>query len=133
MPIHDAESLLAAMRGFQVSSVLAAAADLDVFNALAAAPRTGAETAAHLGCDLRAAVILLDALAAVGVLEKTGDRYRTAPALAPFLTDGPPPSVAAMSAWVSCEASSPATSSVSPSRLGANCAYSRPSIRARGR
>lgn len=96
MEIQNSEQLLAMMRGFQVSCVLAAGADLDAFNLLSAAPRSAAETAGQLRCDLRAMTILLDALAGIGVLVKSGERYTVAPAVAPLVVDGPPPSVAAM-------------------------------------
>jgi predicted O-methyltransferase YrrM len=96
MAIQSGEELLALMRGYQIPCVLAAAADLDVFNALAAAPRTARETAAKLGCDARATTILLDALSGVGLLVKTADHYALAPALAPLLVDSSPQSVAAM-------------------------------------
>ena len=96
MKIQDGEQLLALMRGFQVPCVLAAAADLDVFNLLAAAPLSASEVATRLHCDPRATTILLDALAGIGVLVKTADRYGLDPAVAPLVADGSPPSVAAM-------------------------------------
>ena len=45
MEIQNGEQLLALMRGFQVPCVLAAAADLDVFNLLEASPLSSAEAA----------------------------------------------------------------------------------------
>jgi precorrin-6B methylase 2 len=96
MKLESGEELLALMRGFQIPCVLAAAADLDVFNLLAEAPLTSQEAAARLHCDARAARILLDALSAIGILVKTMDRYALAPGLAPLLVDCSPQSVAAM-------------------------------------
>lgn len=96
MEIRTGEQLLTLMRGFQVPCVLAAAADLDVFNTIGKSPLTAHETAARLGCDIRAMTILLDALASIDVLTKTEDRYSLAPGLAPFLIDSSPQSVAAM-------------------------------------
>jgi SAM-dependent methyltransferase len=96
MEIQNGEQLLALIRGFQVPCVLAAAADLDVFNLLEAAPLSAAEAAGRLHCDLRAMTILLDALAGIGVVVKTDDRYALAPAVAPLVVDGSPHSVAAM-------------------------------------
>jgi len=84
------------MRGFQVPCVLAAAADLDVFNLLAAAPLSASEVATRLHCDPRAMAILLDAVTGIGVLVKTADRYGLDPAIAPLVGDDSPPSVAAM-------------------------------------
>jgi len=96
MEIQNSDQLLALMRGFQVPCVLAAGADLDVFNLLSAAPLSASETARQLHCDLRAMTVLLDALTGIGVLVKTDNRYALAPAVAPLVVDGPPPSVAAM-------------------------------------
>lgn len=96
MEIQDHEALLAAMRGFQVPCVLAAAADLDLFNTLQAEPLSADETAIRLACDPRGMTILLDALAGIGFLTKTGSRYTLAPGVAPLVVDGAPPSVAAM-------------------------------------
>lgn len=96
MAIQSSEQLLALMRGFQVPCVLAAAADLDVFNLLGAAPLTACEVATRLSCDPRAVTILLDALAGIGILVKTAGRYALAPDVAPLVVDDSPHSVAAM-------------------------------------
>ncbi len=96
MEIRNGEQLLEWMRGFQVPCVLAAGADLDVFNLLSAAPLSAAEAAERLRCDVRAMTVLLDALTGIGVLVKTEDRYALPVAVAPLVVDGPPPSVAAM-------------------------------------
>lgn len=96
MTIQNSEQLLALMRGFQVPSVLAAAADLDVFNLLRAAPLSACEAATRLHCDPRAMTILLDALAGIGILVKTADEFALAPAVAPLVVDDSPHSVAAM-------------------------------------
>ncbi len=96
MQIQTGEDLLDLMRGFQIPCVLAAAADLDVFNATAESPVTDQELAVKLGCDERAMTILLDALASIGVLVKAEAEYALAPGLAPFLVDSSPQSVTAM-------------------------------------
>ena len=96
MAIEDGEQLLAMMRGFQVSCVLAAGADLDVFNLLAAAPLSAAEVTDRLHCDRRAMTILLDALSSIGLLVKSEGRYAIAPGLAPLVVDDSPHSVASM-------------------------------------
>jgi predicted O-methyltransferase YrrM len=49
-----------------------------------------------LNADLRGLTILLDALAAMGLLEKLEDRYRTIPEAAPFLSEDGPRSVLPM-------------------------------------
>ena len=91
-----AETILDLARSYQEGAVLTAAADLDLFRALARAPRTGAELAHDLGCDLRGLTILLDALAALRLLGKSGDRYSLPPGLGDFLTPDGPHSVLAM-------------------------------------
>lgn len=96
MQIQTSEDLLELMRGFQIPCVLAAAADLDVFNATADSPATGQQLAVRLGCDERAMTILLDALASIGVLVKGETKYALAPGLAPLLVDSSPQSVTAM-------------------------------------
>jgi hypothetical protein len=96
MGIRDGEQILEMMRAYQVPCLLAAAADLDLFEKLAPAPRTAAEVAAAAGCDLRAVTILLDALAAVRVIVKQDEQYSISPELAPFLCAAFPQSVMAM-------------------------------------
>jgi precorrin-6B methylase 2 len=70
-----AEQILALGRSYQGAAVLAAAAELDLFSALSRAPRTAAALARTLRCDLRALTILLDALAALRLLGKSGVNY----------------------------------------------------------
>jgi hypothetical protein len=96
MAIRDGGQILEMMRAYQVPCILAAAADLDLFEKLTSATRTAAEVAAASGCDLRAVTILLDALAAVGVIVKQDERYSISPELAPFLCESSPQSVTAM-------------------------------------
>jgi len=96
MDIRDGEQILKLMVAYQVPCILAAAADLDLFEKLALAPQTAAEVAAAAGCDLRAVTILLDALAAVGIIVKKDERYSIPPALVPFLCEASPQSVIAM-------------------------------------
>lgn len=96
MNIGDGEQLLEMMRGYQVPCLLAAASDLDLFEKMGKEPLTAAEISSAAGCNVRAVTILLDALAAVGVIVKQNDRYSLSPGLAPFLCDGSPQSVTAM-------------------------------------
>jgi len=86
------EQLLALARGFQESRILLTGAELDLFTLLALAPldaeavwrRTGARTG-----TLRATTMLLDALVALGLLEKQEGSYQTAPDAAPLVADAP--------------------------------------------
>lgn len=96
MPIQNGEQLLEVMRTYQVPCILAAAVDLDLLAPITESPRTAEEIASRAGCDLRAVTILLDALAAVGVVEKQASRYRVPSHLAPYLTASSPQSVLAM-------------------------------------
>ncbi|MFZ2053083.1 MAG: methyltransferase [Candidatus Aminicenantales bacterium] len=76
---------------FYESSVLFAASDLGVFGKVAELGEAGAEAvAAACGLDRRGARLLLDACVALGLLLKTGDRYRNSPEAAAFLVPGSP-------------------------------------------
>jgi len=66
--------------------VFLTAAELDLFTLLASGPLSLEEAAAARGAEPRGLAILLDALAAMGLLEKSGGRWRTVPALVPFLS-----------------------------------------------
>jgi hypothetical protein len=96
MNIRNGEQILDMMRAYQVPCLLAAAADLDLFEKLTPAPRTASEVAAAASCNLRAVTILLDALASVGVIIKQDEQYSISPELAPFLCEVFPQSVIAM-------------------------------------
>jgi SAM-dependent methyltransferase len=83
---HTPETLTALARSFMESRVFLTAAELDLFTLLAERPMSLAEAAAARGADPRAMEILLDALAALGLLEKGEERWRTNAELAPYLT-----------------------------------------------
>jgi SAM-dependent methyltransferase len=83
------EALIALARGFQESRVLLTAAEFDLFTLLAREPLTARAIAARLGADLRAITVVLDALAAMEVLEKRNGHYGTAPAAACLSADAP--------------------------------------------
>jgi len=70
-----AEALLNLGRSYQAAAVFAAAADLELFNALAGGSLTAKTMSRQLRCDRRAMVVLLDALVAVRLLNKGGGRY----------------------------------------------------------
>ncbi|HWQ90930.1 MAG TPA: methyltransferase [Clostridia bacterium] len=92
----DAERLLELGRSYQAAAVLAAAAELEIFAALRAAAKTAADLAESLQCDARGLTILLDALAALGLITKSGDRYSAPPDIARLLSPDDPQSVLAM-------------------------------------
>jgi predicted O-methyltransferase YrrM len=80
------DAVLDVARSYQSAAVLAAAAELDVFSSLAAGPATARDLASQLGCDLRGIVILLDALTALCLLEKSGETYGLGPGIDSLLT-----------------------------------------------
>lgn len=82
------QDVLDLMRAYQPACVLGAAAELELFGLLAAGPQTAAELTARAAADRRAMVMLLDALAALGLLSKDGPRYACAPGVAEALTTG---------------------------------------------
>ena len=73
--------------GFIQAKVLLAAAELRVFELLKEGGRTAAEVCRALDGDLRGVEILLDALCAMEVLVKEGERYRNRPEHEPFLLE----------------------------------------------
>ena len=92
-----AERVLGMARGFQPACVLMAGAELDVFGVLAGGPKPVAELAKAIGGDLRATTMLADALAAMGLLEKSGaGRYSLAEGAADVLTEQGASSTVAM-------------------------------------
>jgi SAM-dependent methyltransferase len=90
------ESLFELTNAYQPACVLMAAAELDLFTALAQAPRSAAELAAAVRGDLRATAILADALAALGLIEKRDGRYAPAPGTLETLAPGGARSIHAM-------------------------------------
>lgn len=91
-----AEGVLELSRTFQAAAVLGAAADLDLFGELAATPMKAAALAHRLRCHARGLTILLDALVALQLLEKSGDRYALLPGLDALLTPNGSRSILAM-------------------------------------
>jgi SAM-dependent methyltransferase len=64
------------MQAYKQTSLLRAAVELGVFDALAKAPADAAEVAGRIGTDVRGTRILLDALAAIRLLELEDDSLR---------------------------------------------------------
>ncbi len=73
--------------GYQRSMVLFVALRLDIFSALAPGPSGARELAGRVGADPGNLSILLNALVAMGLLRKTGERYRNGEAARRFLID----------------------------------------------
>lgn len=89
MSATSPEALLALARGFQESRVLLTGAELDLFTLLSRESLSAPEIAGRLGADRRALTTLLDALAAMELLERREGLYRTAPAAACLSADAP--------------------------------------------
>jgi ubiquinone/menaquinone biosynthesis C-methylase UbiE len=76
---------------FYDSCVLFAALDVNLFGSLAVSEGGTAESVAgDLGLDQRGCRLLLDACVAVGLLEKSGDKYSNTPEAGIFLVPGSP-------------------------------------------
>jgi SAM-dependent methyltransferase len=78
--------LLQLSGGYWSACALHAGVKLDLFSPLSERRRTAAELAALLKCDLRGLVMLLNALAAMELLEKREDEYAATPFAAEFLS-----------------------------------------------
>jgi DNA-binding MarR family transcriptional regulator len=74
--------------GYRPAILLLTANRLHIFDALAGEPSTAPRLAERLGLDERALTILLDALAALGLLRKSGGRYRCGAAVKAHLVTG---------------------------------------------
>jgi precorrin-6B methylase 2 len=91
-----AAELQSLSRSYQGAAILSAAAELNVFEALAPSPMTAADLAERLACDTRGLVILLDALTALELLCKDQDRYNLSDGIGSFLTENGPESILAI-------------------------------------
>ena len=90
------DGLLELGRSYQFAAVYAAAADLELFDALAGGMLTAKQLTRRLRCDPRSLVILLDALVALRLLTKRAGRYSLPAGAATFLTSDGPRSILAM-------------------------------------
>ena len=90
------ETLLGMGSAFMESRVLLTGAELDLFTLVAAKPLSAEQIAGRIGADLRALTILLDALAAMGLLIKQSDTYQTEPSAARMLSAEGPASILPM-------------------------------------
>ncbi|MCX6552221.1 MAG: acetylserotonin O-methyltransferase, partial [Acidobacteria bacterium] len=81
---------------FQRSRVLLTAVELRVFSAIADGEMTSREVAGRLHTHERATDRLLNALCAMGLVEKAGGRFRNAPASRRYLVEGRPEFIAGL-------------------------------------
>ena len=84
------EDLVQLARAYQPACVIGAAAELDLFAKMGTLSFTAEEAAERLAADLRGISTLLDALAALELLQKDSDRY-TVPETASVLLNGSHP------------------------------------------
>ncbi|GAB4348669.1 MAG: methyltransferase [Candidatus Abyssubacteria bacterium] len=80
-------------RAFWEARILMTAAELDIFSAIADRPKTAKELAAERGYDARATEYLLNAVAAMGLLDKKDGAFRVRPGLERFLSNSTPETV----------------------------------------
>ena len=96
MTAMTSDAILGLGRAFMESRVLLTAVELDVFTPLAGRTMTATDLAAALGTDPRATAVLLDALAALELLDKHDGAYRCPPEVAALLSEGSERGVAPM-------------------------------------
>ena len=89
VPVRSVDDLMAVGHGYQQSMILLAALKLGVFRALAGGACEARVLARRVRADTEKLSILLDALAALGLVEKRGRRYRNAKPAHDFLLPGP--------------------------------------------
>src|SRR5208283_3711567 len=86
----DREQILQLAGGYRFLAVLGAAAELNLFTLLGDESLPAEPIAVRLGSNLRATTVLLDALAALGLLEKRGEEYHVPTGLGPWLSENAP-------------------------------------------
>lgn len=84
------EPILRLASGFMAAKHLFAASELGLFEAMCDGPATIDALAARTGLTPRAARISADAMVALGILERDGDRYRNGPAADQYLSGRSP-------------------------------------------
>jgi 2-polyprenyl-3-methyl-5-hydroxy-6-metoxy-1,4-benzoquinol methylase len=76
--------------GFRMSRVLLTAYELGLFTVLGDGSKTSGETAKALKTDPRATDRLMNALTAIGLLQKKGDKFSNAKVTSEYLVEGKP-------------------------------------------
>lgn len=82
--------LMQILSGLYASKTLAAAIELDLFTKLPESGATFEEVAEMLGLELRPAEMLVSGCAALGLLERRGERFLNSPLSEKFLISGKP-------------------------------------------
>lgn len=95
--IHDKpEKILKLSRDFMECRILLTAAELNLFTILSRKPLSAPGLAERAGLALRGLTPLLDALAAMGLVEKNGDEYFCGADVAHYLSEDSPTTVLPM-------------------------------------
>jgi ubiquinone/menaquinone biosynthesis C-methylase UbiE len=88
-PVRSVEELMEVGHGYQRSMVLFAALKTGLFRALAEGPSGAPDLARRIGADPEKLSVLLDALAALGLVAKRGGKYRNTGVTRERLLPGP--------------------------------------------
>lgn len=90
------EPIMNMMQGAQVTAILQAGVELGVFDRIAEGKNDASSIATAIGASERGTRILVDALAALGLVEQDGSGYRLSPPAATFLVSTEPAYLGAM-------------------------------------
>jgi hypothetical protein len=90
------QQILELMSGFRPACIIGAGAELDIWGRLGDKSLSAEALAQLLDCDLRAIAMLLDAVAALGLLTKNAGCYHVPDEVRPLLTEGGPNTVLPM-------------------------------------
>lgn len=96
MSYSSPEQILKLSRDFMECRILLTGAELNLFTSLGRKKQTAAELSERMGLAPRALTMLLDALAALGLLEKEGEVYSCGDNVARYLSEDSPVSVLPM-------------------------------------
>jgi len=96
MNYSSPEQILKLSRDFMECRILLTGAELNLFTVLGRKKQTSAALSEQTGLAPRALTMLLDALAAMGLLEKNGDEYSCGDEIARYLSEDSPVSVLPM-------------------------------------
>ncbi len=89
-PVRSALQLRQAVYGFRRSRIILSAYELGVFSGLAGRRKTSRQLAQTIGADARATDRLLNALCALGLVRKSGDRFANSEIASELLVAGRP-------------------------------------------
>ena len=89
IPVKSVDDLMETAHGYQRSMALFVALRLDLFSALAGGASDARALARRVSAAPRNLAILLNAMVAMGLLVKAGEKYRNTPLAGEFLSAGP--------------------------------------------